>query len=406
LSLCAVIFVGCDRREVDAPRPKTKAARQFEVRVLLAEDINNCAVQIEAAFDVVDGTDSQNKLARFERIDSPIEVAVSDEGFTILGNTLGGREIIIIPDDVQPFVFNGSGYRGKLKLTFDSNSKTFIAINIVGLEDYLAGVIGAEMPSYWEAEALKAQTIAARGYCLYIKKRFGETRGWDLRKTQANQAYHGIRAESRPVNKAIEQTLGLVLICGQGDDEKDIFPSYYSSTCGGHTENSEGVFGDSFGPLEGVDCPYCEQIAKPALYSWKKVQLDKDNVARRLVQRYPQLKRLGKITNITVRDKSGYNGFSRVTMVKLTGSAGGSDFLRGEDFRLAIDRTGRIIKSAAFELIDGGDKWVFSNGRGYGHGVGMCQCGAQALARKGSSAEEILRYYYPGSQIKNIYEDE
>jgi stage II sporulation protein D len=92
-------------------------------------------------------------------------------------------------------------------------------------------------------------------------------------------------------------------------------------------------------------------------------------------------------------------------MVKVTGSQG-SDFLRGEDFRLAIDSTGNIIKSASFELVDAGDKLQFINGRGYGHGVGLCQYGAEAMARKGCSAAEILEYYYPGSKIKSIYDNE
>ena len=70
---------------------------------------------------------------------------------------------------------------------------------------------------------------------------------------------------------------------------------------------------------------------------------------------------------------------------------------------MAIDPTGSKIKSAAFKLNSSGDKWIFANGRGFGHGVGLCQCGAQGQARKGKKAGQILDFYYPGSRIKKIY---
>jgi SpoIID/LytB domain protein len=101
--------------------------------------------------------------------------------------------------------------------------------------------------------------------------------------------------------------------------------------------------------------------------------------------------------------KSEYDAFSRVTSVRLVGSTGQTDIVRGEDLRLAIDRTGSRIRSAAFKIVDRGDKWAFVSGRGYGHAVGMCQCGAQGMARQGNSARQILSYYYTGARIKRLY---
>ena len=92
-----------------------------------------------------------------------------------------------------------------------------------------------------------------------------------------------------------------------------------------------------------------------------------------------------------------------MTLVKLVGSSGKSDFLRAEDFRLTIDPTGNKIKSTICQIINEGDKWEFLAGRGYGHGVGMCQCGAQAMAREGNTAEQILSHYYYGSKIVRVY---
>ncbi len=69
----------------------------------------------------------------------------------------------------------------------------------------------------------------------------------------------------------------------------------------------------------------------------------------------------------------------------------------------SIDPTGRKLKSTICSIINMGDKWAFLSGRGYGHGVGMCQCGAQGMARQGKTAEQILFHYYPGSKIVRVY---
>jgi len=311
-------------------------------------------------------------------------------------------EVIIFPDEPYIFNLNGDAYRGKLKLTINPDGGSFDAINLVPPDAYLAGVVGAEMPSYWEPEALKAQAIAARTYCFYIKKRFGGNHTWDMKKTAAHQVYRGVSAESTQIWNIVNQTKGQVLVCKQTDGTENIFPTYYSSTCGGHTENSENVFGDSFEPLIGVPCPYCKNVAKPKFFFWPMIQFDNAYVITRLLRRYPNLKRLGEITNISPAAQSKYAEFSRLTKVKLSGSNGKSDFLRAEDFRLAIDPTGRKLRSAICQIAKRGDKWEFSSGRGWGHGVGMCQCGAQGMARQGKNAKQILSYYYPDSKILTI----
>jgi stage II sporulation protein D len=132
------------------------------------------------------------------------------------------------------------------------------------------------------------------------------------------------------------------------------------------------------------------------------IQFDNTYVIKRLLTRYPNLKHLGKITNIESVEPSNYENFSRLTKIKLHGSNGKSDFLRAEDFRLAIDPTGRKLQSAICRIVKRGDKWEFSSGRGWGHGVGMCQCGAQGMARQGKNAKQILYHYYPDSKISTI----
>jgi len=393
---------GCRERLLPRTTAGMDSEPAFWVRVLLFDDIKLCTLRLPSSFAVTTG-ETNTILYYFEQTSLPINITISQGNITVAEQSFSDKEITIRPD--RPFVFaiNSMLYRGNLTFRVNDNRTSFDAINIVPLEAYLRGVVGAEMPSYWEPQALQAQAIAGRTYCLYIKKHFGINRHWDVRRTQANQVYLGVAAESQQVDAAVNSTIGQVLICTHDDGTRDIFPTYYCSTCGGHTENSKNVFGDSFAPLCGVPCPYCKDVAKPGFFFWPMVQFDKTYVTRQIVKKYPKLKGLGKITAIKPAAESKYEQFTRMTSVKLTGTNGKSGYLRGEDFRLTLDPTGEKLRSTAFKITDLGTKWAFFSGRGYGHAVGMCQTGAQAMARQGKNAYEILTYYYPGSEIARIY---
>jgi len=375
---------------------------EFWIRVLLVDNASICHLRVPSSFTVLDAQ-TQTTEGRFPKTDSPAKITVSAGRIFISGCSFSSEQITILPDKPYIFSLNGNDYRGKLKLIVNSSGDFFDAINIVPLEPYLAGVVGAEMPDYWEPAALQAQAIAARTYCLYYKKRFGRNRSWDVRRTQASQVYLGMYAESAQVWEAINRTYGKVMVSKDDQGIEGIFPAYYSSTCGGHTEDSKNVFGDSFEALIGVSCPYCEGVAKPSFFFWPMVKFDKGLVTKNLLQKYPKLKHLGEISDISSAHQSEYAGFSRLTSVKLVGSTGKNDFLRAEDLRLSIDPSGRKLKSTSCQIVNMGDNWAFLSGRGYGHGVGMCQCGAQGMARKGYTTGQILSYYYPGVRIVSVY---
>lgn len=405
--LFLIILGGCKARKMARPTPQMDVEPQFWIRVLLLDDVNDCKLKAGSPLSVSTGDNSIATGRHFGQTNVSINVSVSEGGINIGGEEFASKEVIISPNEPCIFNLNGNDYRGKLKLITNGEDHSFDAINLVPLEPYLAGVVRAEMPDYWESEALKAQATASRTYCLYIKKRFGNNRNWDVKRTQANQVYLGVKAESGQVWDAVNKTYGQVLVCKDPAGTEDIFPTYYSSVCGGYTENSEHVFGDSFEALVSVVCPYCKDVARSHFFFWPMAQFEKGNVTNKLQQRYPKLKPLGKIVKIKVSKQSDYPGndekYSRLTQVKLLGSRGKSDFLRAEDFRLSVDPSGRKIKSTIFQIVDLGDKWAFLSGRGFGHGVGMCQCGAQGMARAGKTSEEILGFYYRGSRIKRIY---
>jgi stage II sporulation protein D len=377
---------------------------QFWVRILLLDNVRTCIFKNPCPFSVMtDQNDMQiqNQETRIELTDITFGIELIDSKIVVGDQLFESEQITIFPDEPHVFNLNGEDYRGLLKLIINPEKGSFDVINILPIEPYLAGVVGAEMPDYWEPEALKAQAIAARTYCLFTKNRFGKNRSWDLNKTAAHQVYRGISAESTQVWNAVNQTKGEVLICEQ-DDTEDIFPAYYSSTCGGHTENSRNVFGDFYKPLRGVPCPYCRDVAKTKFFFWPAVMLDSIEIRNRLTSNYTQLNELGEIANIAVAEKSDYGKFSRITKIELYGSTGKTDFLRAEDFRLTLDPTGSKIKSMVCEIKKINDRWAFLSGRGWGHGVGMCQCGAEGMARKGKNAKQILEYYYPDSKILTI----
>ena len=400
VTLMPCALPGCRQtKPIGKPEALKTAGDQPIVRVLLLDDAVSCMFSCDAAVTVTTG-DVQLAQISIERLEEPVSLNISDKKFTVAGWSCRTARLTLKPDPNAIFKLNNKPYRGELTLVLSEDGNSFDAVNHIAAEPYLAGVIGAEMPSYWEPEALKAQAIAARTYCMFICERFGKTRHWDMRKTAANQVYRGVAAESLAVWDAVTATMGQVLTCLQPGGEYEIFPCYYCSSCGGHTENSKNVFGDEYVTLGGVSCEYCRKIARRKMFYWPEYKLSKSEVSRRLIERYPQLKALEEISKIDVMSQSEYKELTRLTWLKLTGTTGKSDVLRGEDFRLAIDRSGTRIKSAAFKLNNSKGYWVFSDGRGFGHGVGLCQCGAEGQARKGKSTEQILEFYFPNSKIK------
>ncbi len=392
------LFSRCHKRRPIEPTPGMETSQHLWIRVLLFDNMKEFTFSAPSGFTVLDA--DGGVLSRFGESCGAVLAAVL-EGNIVIGEHVFGAGVCIQPD--EPFVFgvDDAAYRGHLQLIVDSDGESLDGINTVPLESYLAGVIGKEMPSYWEAEALKAQTVAARTYCLFMKAKFGARRKWDVKRTQANQVYGGVKSESPMVWDAVGQTAGKVLVCRQADGEK-IFPAYYSSTCGGHTEDSSHVFGDSYETLRGVPCPYCEDVTRPSFFQWPTVSFAAADVSRQIIQRYPRFKSLKRIVAIEPHEVSEYEGFKRHCCLRLVGVNGRSKTLRAEDMRLTVDRTGRKIKSNSYKITPRGKQFVFSGGRGFGHAVGMCQYGAEGMARKGKDFQTILSHYFPGSSIRRV----
>lgn len=395
-----ILLVGCDSESSVSQSANAQTPTEFGIKVLLFDSADKISYNPRGDYRIInpDTTDIVNAMAA----DDFINITVDNNSIKAGPQNYNSRHIILQPARDNPFAINDNlAYHGSLELIINSDNKTMMVINNVSLEKYLAGVVASEMPSYWETEALKAQAVAARTYVLFIKSRFGKNRSWDVKATQANQVYKGVRAETMRTNDAVDSTAGMILTSWQQDWQ--LFPAYYSSVCGGHTESSENVFGDNYETLKGVDCPWCRLNTKPSLFYWPDVTFSKKTVNDNILARYPSLKELGTIEKIEVAKESVYGNLARTTSVKLIGSTGKTGFLRGEDLRLSIDSTGSKIQSTCCTIISMKDDVLFIAGKGFGHGVGLCQYGAREMARQGKTAKEILDFYYPANRIKILY---
>ena len=276
--LAGISLGGCLCKD-NAVKAAAKNDTQFHIRVLLFDNISNCTLNVDDGFKISGSNDL--KPVVFGKPAKPVKITIAAGKFDMFGRQFTAKNVTINPYRTRIFSINGQRFRGTLHLIANDSGKSFRAINSLPMKDYLNGVISAEMPYYWEQQALQAQAIAARTYCWFIKNSFGINRQWDVRKTQASQVYKGLIAETARTREAVKKTAGNILICRGDDGSRKPFPAYYCSNCGGHTENSKNVFGDSFTALTGVDCPFCQKSANTSLLFWPTVQFDKKTVTQR-----------------------------------------------------------------------------------------------------------------------------
>lgn len=268
-------------------------------------------------------------------------------------------------DDV--IEFNEVNYWGSFIL--HKKGSKFLVVNKVDIESYLKGVVPCELRCD-NFEALKAQAVAARSFALSAIKNTGE---YDLKATEVSQVYGGKNSETEFTSRAVDETRGVVCTY-----DGKVIQARYSSTCGGRTADGKLPY------LKSVACPFCE--ASP-YYRWE-VSYDRKEFFKLLEAEVGW-----KVSTVRIHRRSISD---RVEDVEVSGS-GGKYILKGGQFRALLD-----LKSTYFDLLLKGDKIVLK-GRGFGHGVGMCQWGVLEMASKGYNYKSILRYYYKGVKIERIY---
>ena len=307
---------------------------------------------------------------------------------TALGVKIGNKEykvygIRITPKSDATIYVDGSRFRGIVDIIRTDNKKLLV-INHINIEKYLYGVLYHETPHYWPMEVLKAQAVAARTYAIY-RKGITQDKDYDVTSDIYSQVYGGHASERGVTKKAVDSTKGCVLVY-----DGKIVPAYYHSICAGHTEDAENVFEINLPPLKGVKCPYC----KDAKGFYWKASFSYKQIEKKLSEYGEKVKNMKGISE-GKRDRSG-----RLEEIKIKDSEGWK-VIKGFKFRLALGPN--VIKSTNF-TIEVTPEGVIFKGKGWGHGVGMCQWGALGMARSRHNHKDILKFYYPKAEIKKYDE--
>jgi stage II sporulation protein D len=289
---------------------------------------------------------------------------------------------------------DGRPYRGALELR-RTPAGHVTAINVVDLEAYLYGVIKAEMEPRWPRDAVRAQAVAARTLAVHRLLSTGAPGaqqtpaaaqsapgGFDLPATTDAQVYLGAAAEEPAATAAVDATRDLVVTYGG----RPIFAAYHANS-GGHTEDSENVWGAPYPYLRGLPDPYA--LEAPGV-SWNAV-LPLAVIAADLRRGGADPGALNDVAPARV------SPWGRVLSIVVRDGAGRRQEMNANRFRLLVGPG--VLRSTMFTISRHTADLAFE-GRGSGHGVGLDQWGARAMAARGFTYDQILRYYYTGVSIE------
>lgn len=333
-----------------------------------------------------------------------------------------GTENIYLKSSDEVTKLENKSYRGKFN--FYIKGSKIHAINELGMQDYLYGVVPKEMVSSWELEALKAQAVVAKNYTItnYNKHR---SDGFNVCSTTHCQVYGGYSAEQEKTNRAVDQTEGIFMSYDSKPAE-----GYFHASSGGRTESIGNMWNYSLDYMVGVDDPY--SLGSP--YDNWQVSFTASEIKTALLNKSVDI---GNIVGLKVI-KTSENG--RVMELGILGTKGmhvlkkdnirstlGSSKLKNTYFSLnnsasfqktysssanSTDIQSRNLKYKFEDLDDfmnnkfsredkdfiASDIYMFY-GKGNGHGIGLSQYGANGMAKKGFDFEEILKYYFKGISI-------
>lgn len=281
---------------------------------------------------------------------------------------------------------NGKLYRDQL--TIYPRAGGCAVVNTLGIEKYLAGLINREMSPSWPVEALKAQAVASRSYAFFQMQQHVQ-REFDLESTTQDQVYDGAEAETPRSNTAVEETRGMVLKFA-----RDPIKAYFHANCGGTTEIPDFVWGGGVAGFRPVACPYHREKKNQKIWSLRLSKPQIEQALRKVGGLLPR-----GFVKLAHLEAGAPNSSGRLSDLMLSDAAGNSALISANTFRNAVGNT--RMKSTAFRVEENSQAVEFS-GEGFGHGVGMCQIGARAMADEGKSFHEILTYYYPLAKIRPL----
>lgn len=415
-----------------------------EIRVGIFSNQPNVVISANSDFNIVSQED--NKV--IGKYMSQQKVAISSNGSIV---TLNGVDVnttrlkvVFAQNSGESYIeVNKKRYRGQVSIHQTNKNSGLTVVNTIPLESYLYGVVPKEISPDWPSEAVKAQAVAARTYALHSINKHNDD-GYDVCATTDCQVYGGMDSEAVGTSKAINDTYGQVLFY-QGK----LISAFFHSSSGGYTENSENVWGSSLPYLRGV----VDYDQKSPQYKWEK-QYNVGELEALLARAGYNIGKLKSIDlsplprpPVSANDR-GVSG--RVKEIRFVGS-NGVVFLTGAKVRsiLSLNSTlfdvGILVpaqKTLEFDITDSfgdhqtkevavnlptvqrkefldakesvhritgqvNEKVIFS-GYGWGHGLGLSQWGAKAMALSAPPGDstyfkQILKHYYQGVDIQRAY---
>lgn len=295
----------------------------------------------------------------------------------LAGRRLGPRATITC----QRFSMGKKQYVGEISLSIHKDK--LLLVNKLPLETYLDGVVPKEMSPSFAPAALMAQAVAARSYAWYLVSKSAD-KPYDVAATTASQVYGGADVGNAQTQRAVSQTRGQMLAYNG-----KVVLSYFHSHSGGMLEDDKLVW--------TADMPYYDVVEDTVSNRAKRMgwsaRISRQELAQKLASKGFGVR---TVTNVRPETRSKSGRLVRVAIDSPTGSFS----MKANTFRLMVGATS--MKSTLCDVGLKGDTVTFS-GKGYGHGVGMSQWGAEGMAREGRDYRQILGHYYPGTSIEQLY---
>jgi len=292
----------------------------------------------------------------------------------------GGEKTLSSPIDIASpsgLRFGGKQLVGRIRVS--ARKGQLLAVAVVPLEEYVAAVVSREAPPSFHPEALSALAVAVRTYALLAMEKPREPTH-DVVAGVEDQVFEGMDNVAGVFRKAAESTKGEVLSY-RGTLARAVF----HSTCGGRTENAKDAWGTDVPYLRSLVCDDC--LNSPVRrWDYRMTAKEGRRVALSLGVRAEEDLRI---------DITGWSSTGRASRVRLS-SGGVSREVSAAAFRREVGYA--RVKSLKMEIVPVENGWVIA-GQGYGHGVGMCQWGADGMAKSGKTYREILARYYPGTTL-------
>ena len=415
-------FAFRETQDLPLPTPQSEVlaanmpagSTQPEIRVLVADALNNAVLTINGNVRMEAVTMQMKRRSGTFTQSVAVDITPTGQGIKV-GADLYVR-VRVKSMDNQPLRL--SWHNGTSNVTVSlpheieiygthviQNKRKVPKVRILArlpIEEYLYGVVAGEVPTSWPIEALRAQAVASRSFAYFeIRSRVNEE--YDVHASTRSQVWRPSIAVEPQVKRAVDSTVGIVVT-----EKNALVKTFFHSECGGFTADARWVFTKTpILTLSGIRCPRCSNLNnKPSTWS---VTYTRQEIAARL-RKAGLFRHTGDIRMLQGLDAAGNAAGrqdpSRVVTVEITLAGGSGTTIRipANEFRMAMGPDRKNIASTYMRITGGNEPNITFSGRGWGHGVGLCQHGAAYAADKlRYDCLDIIALYYPGSKPVRLW---